>query len=98
MDIHKKLEILSGAAKYDVSCASSGTARKNIAGGIGTTVRSGICHSWSDDGRCISLLKILLTNKCAYNCAYCVNRTSNDLPRALFTPEEIADLKNRKIV
>ncbi len=92
MDVFKKLEILSNAAKYDASCASSGTARKNTPGGIGTAVRSGICHSWSDDGRCISLLKLLLTNKCAYNCAYCVNRASNDLPRALFTPEEIAEL------
>ncbi|TAL35408.1 MAG: putative DNA modification/repair radical SAM protein [Spirochaetes bacterium] len=92
MDIYEKLEILSSAAKYDVSCASSGTDRKRAAGGIGTAVRSGICHSWSDDGRCISLLKVLITNKCAYNCAYCVNRASNDLPRALLTPEEIAGL------
>jgi len=92
MDLYKKLEILSRSAKYDASCASSGSSRKNDLGGIGTAVKSGICHSWSDDGRCISLFKILLTNMCTYDCAYCINRVSNDLPRALFTPEEIAEL------
>ncbi|SDJ87073.1 putative DNA modification/repair radical SAM protein [Natronincola ferrireducens] len=91
MDVLKKLEILADAAKYDVSCSSSGSNRKN-SGGLGNGHMSGICHSWADDGRCISLLKILLTNDCIYNCAYCVNRSGNDLPRASFTPEEVADL------
>lgn len=92
MDKLKKLEILSDAAKYDVSCSSSGSNRKNKKGGLGNASRAGICHSWSDDGRCISLLKILLTNYCIYDCVYCVNRVSNDLPRAIFTPEEVVDL------
>lgn len=92
MDLVQKLAILSDAAKYDVSCSSSGSKRKNTAGGLGNTANSGICHSWSDDGRCISLLKILLTNYCIFDCAYCVNRASNDLPRAAFTPEEVVDL------
>jgi len=92
MDIQEKLKILSQAAKYDVCCSSSGSNRKNNSNGIGNGHMSGICHSWSDDGRCISLLKILLTNSCIYNCAYCVNRCSNDIPRAHFTPEEIADI------
>ena len=92
MELAKKLSILSAAAKYDVSCSSSGSKRKNTAGGLGNAASSGICHSWSDDGRCISLLKILLTNYCIFDCAYCVNRASNDLPRAAFTPEEVADL------
>lgn len=92
MDILKKLEILSDAAKYDVSCSSSGSNRSNKKGGLGNASMAGICHSWSDDGRCISLLKILMTNYCIYDCVYCVNRSSNDLPRAIFTPEEIIDL------
>ena len=92
MDSMKKLEILSDAAKYDVSCSSSGSNRKNKKNGLGNTSTAGICHSWSDDGRCISLLKILLTNYCIYDCIYCVNRSSNDIPRAIFTPEEIVDL------
>ena len=92
MDKLKKLEILSDAAKYDVSCSSSGSDRKNKKDGLGNTNTSGICHSWSDDGRCISLLKILLTNYCVYDCVYCVNRVSNDVPRAMFTPEEVVDL------
>ena len=92
MDINKKLEILSDAAKYDVSCSSSGSNRKNKKNGLGNASMAGICHSWSDDGRCISLLKILMTNYCIYDCVYCVNRSSNDLPRAIFTPEEIVDL------
>lgn len=92
MDKFKKLEILSDAAKYDVSCSSSGSNRKNKKNGLGNTSTAGICHSWSDDGRCISLLKILMTNYCIYDCLYCVNRISNDLPRAQFTPEEIVDL------
>lgn len=92
MDVLEKLKILTDAAKYDVSCSSSGSNRANKKGGIGNGSISGICHSWSDDGRCISLLKILLTNHCIYDCAYCVNRSSNDLPRATFTPDEIVDL------
>ncbi len=92
MDISAKLDILGMAAKYDASCSSSGSSRPNTAGGIGNAARAGICHSWSDDGRCISLLKILQTNRCIYDCAYCVNRRSSDVPRAVFTPEEVADL------
>ena len=92
MELKSKLEILSAAAKYDVSCSSSGSTRKNIPGGFGNASKAGICHSWSDDGRCISLLKILFTNSCIYDCAYCVNRASNDIPRATFTPHEVADL------
>lgn len=88
----EKLKILAGAAKYDVSCASSGTKRGNIAGGIGNATAWGICHSFAEDGRCISLLKIMLTNFCIYDCAYCINRKSNDIPRTSFTPEEIANL------
>jgi len=92
VELQKKLEILSAAAKYDVSCSSSGSNRKNTKGGLGNAASFGICHSWSDDGRCISLLKILLTNYCVYDCAYCVNRVSNDIPRAAFTPQEVANL------
>ena len=92
MDIQEKLRILAGAAKYDVSCSSSGSRRKNEPGGIGNAAESGICHSFSADGRCISLLKILLSNHCLYDCAYCVNRSSNDIPRAAFTPDEVAEL------
>ena len=91
LDSFDKLRILSTAAKYDVSCSSSGSKRKND-NGIGNASDSGICHSFTPDGRCISLLKILLTNYCLYDCAYCINRVSNDVPRAAFTPEEIADL------
>lgn len=91
MEIMQKLQILSDAAKYDVSCSSSGSSRSNK-GGLGNGHMSGICHSWSEDGRCISLLKILLTNSCVYDCAYCVNRITNDLPRATFTPEEVVSL------
>ena len=72
-----KLKILSDAAKYDVSCSSSGSTRKNEGRGIGNAAYSGICHSWSQDGRCISLLKILMTNRCIYDCSYCVNRSSH---------------------
>lgn len=92
MELQKKLEILSAAAKYDVSCSSSGSDRKNTKGGVGNSTLSGICHSWSEDGRCISLLKILMTNYCVFDCAYCVNRVSNDIPRASFTPQEVAGL------
>lgn len=92
MEINEKIEILTDAAKYDVSCSSSGSNRKNKNRGIGDGAMSGICHSWSEDGRCISLLKILFTNKCIYNCEYCVNRRDNQVKRAEFTPREIADL------
>lgn len=92
MDAIEKLKVLADAAKYDVSCSSSGSNRANKKGGLGNASVAGICHSWSDDGRCISLLKILMTNYCIYDCAYCVNRSSNDLPRAAFTPDEIVDI------
>lgn len=87
----EKLKILADSAKYDVSCSSSGAGRQND-GKIGSAYASGICHSWGADGRCISLLKILFTNKCVYDCAYCVNRRSNDFPRASFEPDELARL------
>ena len=92
MDMKRKLEILTGAAKYDVACTSSGSSRGAQKGMTGNTEACGICHSFSGDGRCISLLKILLTNHCEYDCQYCANRRSNDVPRAAFTPREIADL------
>ena len=92
MDILDKVRILANAAKYDVSCSSSGSDRKNSKGGIGNAAAAGICHSWSEDGRCISLLKILMTNICAYDCIYCVNKVSNDVERAFLTPEEIAEI------
>ncbi len=92
MEIMDKLKILADAAKYDVSCSSSGSKRANHPGGVGNASSSGICHSWSADGRCISLLKILQTNNCVYNCSYCVNRVSNDLPRAMLTPDELCNL------
>lgn len=91
MNTMEKLQILSDAAKYDVSCSSSGSSRSNK-GGLGNGHISGICHSWSDDGRCISLLKILLSNSCVYDCAYCVNRITNDVPRASFIPQEVVEL------
>lgn len=87
-----KLKVLTDAAKYDVSCSSSGSNRINKKNGIGDASANGICHSWSDDGRCISLLKILLTNHCILDCLYCVNRSSNDIKRASFTPDEVVDL------
>ncbi|MDT8715632.1 putative DNA modification/repair radical SAM protein [Clostridium sp. 19966] len=92
MEVLDKLRILADSAKYDVSCSSSGSNRKNTAGGLGNAAEAGICHSFSADGRCISLLKILLTNYCIYNCAYCINRATNDIPRAAFTPEEVINL------
>ncbi|MCI8365688.1 MAG: putative DNA modification/repair radical SAM protein [Eubacterium sp.] len=91
-DIFSKLEILSDAAKYDVACTSSGSSRRGVKGTMGSAVAAGLCHCFSADGRCISLLKILLTNECVYDCKYCLNRLSNDVPRASFTPEEIAEL------
>src|SRR5215203_7157869 len=89
MDVRVKLAILADAAKYDASCASSGSKRANSGRGIGDTNRIGICHSYTPDGRCVSLLKILLTNHCIYDCQYCVNRVTSDTPRARFTPEEV---------
>lgn len=92
MSLMDKLGILADAAKYDVACTSSGVDRKGTGDSIGNCVAAGICHSFSSDGRCISLLKILLTNQCIYDCKYCQNRCSNDIPRAAFTPEEICTL------
>ncbi len=94
MDIHRKLSILADAAKYDASCASSGTTKRDSGNGngIGSTEGMGICHSYAPDGRCISLLKVLLTNACAFDCLYCVNRTSSNVPRARFTVPEIVKL------
>ena len=90
--IDEKLRILSDAAKYDVSCSSSGSSRKNTSNGLGNAAYSGICRSWSADGRCVSLLKILMTNHCIYDCKYCINRKSNDIERAILTPDEIVRL------
>ncbi|WP_026463706.1 putative DNA modification/repair radical SAM protein [Adhaeribacter aquaticus] len=90
--IQGKLKILADAAKYDVSCSSSGGKRKNVNKGIGNAEGMGICHSYTEDGRCFSLLKILLTNYCIFDCAYCVTRRSNDIKRAAFTVEEVVDL------
>lgn len=90
--IKEKLEILADAAKYDVSCSSSGGNRKNTNKGLGDSSSSGICHTYTEDGRCVSLLKILLTNFCIYDCAYCVTRKSNDIKRAAFTVDEVVDL------
>ncbi|MBD7911166.1 MULTISPECIES: putative DNA modification/repair radical SAM protein [Clostridium] len=92
MELSEKLRILTGAAKYDVSCSSSGSSRSSKKGSIGSTATSGICHSFTPDGRCISLLKILLTNYCIYDCSYCINRRSNDIERASFTAEEIVNI------
>lgn len=89
--IQEKLMILADAAKYDVSCSSSGSKRKN-SGGIGDASSSGICHTYTEDGRCVSLLKILLTNHCIYDCAFCVSRKSNEVKRAAFTVDEVVDL------
>ena len=91
-NIQQKLNILADAAKYDVSCASSGSNRKNTVKGIGSGVTCGICHSFTEDGRCVSLFKIMMTNHCIYDCAYCINRRSNDHPRATLSPEEIVEL------
>lgn len=91
MTLEEKLKILADSAKYDASCSSSGSTRKNT-GGIGNAAVNGICHSFASDGRCISLLKILMTNACIYDCKYCINRRSNNVPRAIFTPEEICEI------
>jgi putative DNA modification/repair radical SAM protein len=90
--IFNKLKVLAESAKYDVSCASSGTTRKHQAGSVGSAEGWGICHSFAADGRCVSLLKIMLTNVCIYDCAYCINRRSNDLPRATFAVSELVEL------
>lgn len=92
MDINEKLRILSDAAKYDVSCSSSGSKRASKKGDLGSTASAGICHTFTPDGRCVSLLKILLTNYCIYDCSYCINRSSNDVERAAFTPDEVVNL------
>ena len=91
MTIKEKLVILADSAKYDASCSSSGSTRKNSEG-LGNAAQSGICHSFSSDGRCISLLKILMTNCCIFDCKYCINRKSNNCKRAIFTPEEICQI------
>src|SRR5688572_10905534 len=92
IDLKRKLAILADAAKYDASCASSGSNRKGSENGIGNTEGMGICHSYTPDGRCISLLKLLLTNVCIWDCSYCVNRRSSNVQRARFKPEEVVTL------
>lgn len=92
MELMEKLQILADSAKYDVACTSSGSDRQAVRGMLGSTCLPGLCHSFAADGRCVSLLKVLQTNVCVYDCQYCVNRCSNDLPRASFTPEELAGL------
>ena len=91
-DIMEKLKILSDAAKFDVACTSSGTSRSGNGTDMGSAFASGICHSFTADGRCISLLKILFTNECIYDCKYCINRCTNDVERVTFTPEEVCKL------
>src|ERR1700734_1081387 len=94
MELLKKLEVLADAAKYDASCASSSAPKRSSRGGpgLGSSTGAGICHSFTPDGRCVSLLKILLTNFCLYDCQYCVNRRTSDVPRARFAVEEVVDL------
>src|ERR1700753_2702900 len=92
LSVQQKLEILADAAKYDASCASSGAKRSGNGKGVGSTDGTGICHSYTPDGRCVSLLKILLTNFCTYDCVFCVNRISSDIRRARFSPEEVVNL------
>ena len=92
MQLLEKLHILADSAKYDVSCSSSGSNRSNKKGQVGNAAVAGICHSWADDGRCISLLKVLFSNCCIYDCKYCVNRITNDIRRASFTPDELCEL------
>jgi len=91
-EVLEKLKILAESAKYDVSCASSGTTRKNTPGTVGSAHGWGICHSFTEDGRCVSLLKVMLTNHCIYDCAYCINRRSNDLPRTTMAVDELVEL------
>ena len=90
MDLAEKLEILADSAKYDVACTSSGVNRPGRHGALGSSAAAGICHAFTADGRCVSLLKVLYSNVCSYDCSYCVNRRSNDRPRATFTPRELA--------
>ena len=90
LGLEQKLALLAAAARYDAACSSSGSTRNGT--GLGAAHKSGVCHSWSADGRCISLLKVLYSNECRYDCAYCLNRRSNDHRRARFTPRELADL------
>ena len=92
MDLIEKLKILSNAAKYDVSCSSSGSKRKNTPSGLGNAAECGICHSFTHDGRCISLLKILFSNDCVFDCKYCINGASKDFQRVSFTPDEVCKL------
>ena len=92
MDLAEKLEILADSAKYDVACTSSGVERAGKHGSLGSCAQAGICHAFTPDGRCVSLLKVLYSNACSYDCSYCVNRRSNDRPRATFTPRELAEL------
>jgi len=94
LDLRQKLSVLADAAKYDASCASSGTTKRDSMGGkgVGSTEGMGICHAYTPDGRCVSLLKILLTNFCIYDCAYCINRASSNVPRARFNVQEVVDL------
>src|ERR1700749_5199422 len=94
MDLFAKLAVLADAAKYDASCASRGSKKRHSRNGrgLGSTTGAGICHSYTPDGRCVSLLKILLTNYCIYDCLYCINRVSSNTPRARFTPEEVVQL------
>ncbi|MDR2957599.1 MAG: putative DNA modification/repair radical SAM protein, partial [Coriobacteriales bacterium] len=92
MELIDKLTILADSAKYDVACTSSGAERSSVPGQLGNAVAAGICHAFAEDGRCVSLLKVLLSNVCSYNCAYCVNRSSNEIPRATFTARELAEL------
>ena len=92
-DTLRKLKIVAESAKYDVSCSSSGTVRRGARGGVGNTVGGvGVCHSFAEDGRCISLLKVMLTNFCIYDCAYCINRRGNDIPRATLSVSELVEL------
>ncbi|RXJ86533.1 putative DNA modification/repair radical SAM protein [Arcobacter sp. CECT 8985] len=91
-DIFEKMQILANSAKYDVSCSSSGSENNHKTGELGATHNSGICHTFTSDGRCVSLLKVLLTNFCIYDCAYCINRKSNDIKRAAFSPKQLADI------
>lgn len=91
-DIYEKMQILADSAKYDVSCSSSGSDNNHKTGELGATHNSGICHTFTADGRCVSLLKVLLTNFCIYDCAYCINKKSNDIKRAAFSPRELADI------
>ena len=92
MELAEKLEILADSAKYDVACTSSGVERAGRHGSLGSCSAAGICHSFTPDGRCVSLLKVLYSNVCCYDCSYCVNRRTNDIPRATFTPRELAEL------